>query len=98
MTDAPATPKADAVPPAKSSPGPVAPVAPVAPVDPAVELRRLVAIDMERRRAGFQAAMAEAEKQWGMRLQTMARPFIDDAGVIRVDVQHLLTPIPEVPS
>lgn len=92
MTDAPATPKADAVPPAKSSPGPVAPV------DPAIELRRLVAIDMERRRAGFQAAMAEAEKQWGMRLQTMARPFIDDEGVIRVDVQHLLTPIPEVPS
>lgn len=92
MTDAPATPKADAVPPAKSSPGPVAPV------DPKAELRRLVAEDMERRRAGFQAAMAEAEKQWGMRLQTMARPFIDDAGVIRVDVQHLLAPIPEVPS
>lgn len=74
------------------------PVPAVAPSVPAVDLRRLVAEDMERRRAGFQAAMAEAEKRWGMRLQTMARPFIDDTGAIRVEVAHSLVPIPEVPS
>lgn len=92
MTDAPATPKADAVPPAKSSPGPVAPV------DPKAELRRLLSEELERDRAGFRAALAEASKQWKVHVESVARPYIDESGAIRVHVEHVIVRSPEVPS